>query len=180
MVLSDATRKIPGEVTNFALRTSPAVVIGLVFTDRETITTVSSKILLVTNDIFSGSLAIIPRSRDLFANFVNISSVDNRLISIPTSGKSRPKRSIRGILGNAKLGGDIKSTVYLVVQSPDLVERRRSLRHKFESNGGRVGDFDADMFFPDITVGYTERDLHESDGVIKNTDSSVASVKIVP
>jgi hypothetical protein len=77
------------------------------------------------------------------------------------------------------MGGD-KSTVYLVVSSPDLVERRRALRNQFESSGGRAGDFDADRFFSHITVGFTERDLHESDGVIKNTDSCVAPVKFVP
>ena len=76
-------------------------------------------------------------------------------------------------------GGD-KSTVYLVVQSPDLVERRRALRNQFESSGGRAGDFDADKFYPHITVGFTDRDLHEADGVIKNTDSCVAPVKFVP
>lgn len=73
-----------------------------------------------------------------------------------------------------------KSTVYLVVQSPDLVERRKALRNQFERNGGRTGDFDADRFFPHITVGFTGRDLHESDGVIKNNDSCVAPVRFVP
>jgi hypothetical protein len=55
-----------------------------------------------------------------------------------------------------------------------------ALQNQFENSGGRPGDFDADKFYSHITVGFTDRDLHEADGVIKNMDSCVAPVKFEP
>ena len=64
-----------------------------------------------------------------------------------------------------------KLTYYVVVDSPDLLKLREKIAKAFESKGGNAKSFFATHFFPHITIGFTDSDLHESDGVIKNTAS---------
>jgi hypothetical protein len=71
-------------------------------------------------------------------------------------------------LGQGNLTSDPKlKTFFIVIDSPDLV----AIRHKIKimanlKNTGR--DFNPEAYTPHITVGFTERDLHLQDGVIKD------------
>lgn len=40
------------------------------------------------------------------------------------------------------------------------------------------GKFRAERFFPNITVGFNKRDLHESDGVIKDKTTCFKPIQI--
>lgn len=60
---------------------------------------------------------------------------------------------------------------YLVVASDDLVRFREAVQKRMEAEGGR--GFVAGHYYPHITLGFTSRDLHESDGAIKNEKSCV-------
>lgn len=63
-------------------------------------------------------------------------------------------------------------TYYVVVLSQNLLKIRKQISDTFLARGGDPEKFDAQNFYPHITLGFTERDLHqESDGVIKNTES---------
>jgi 2'-5' RNA ligase len=62
-------------------------------------------------------------------------------------------------------------TVYVVVQSQRLLEVRRAVRDRFVSLGGKATAFNADAYLPHITLGFTDRDLFESDGVVKDVAS---------
>lgn len=70
--------------------------------------------------------------------------------------------------GSAVLDGTKEETFFVVVRSPDLVAVRRAVRDAYVAAGGLPGDFDPDRFFPHVTLGFTKRDLHEADGVIKD------------
>ena len=82
-------------------------------------------------------------------------------------------------LGQAskKIDGKLEQTFYLVVSSSDLLKIRKDIHEKFISNGGREKKFDPQKFYPHITLGFTKRDLHESDGVIKDTSSCMSNLK---
>lgn len=62
-------------------------------------------------------------------------------------------------------------TYFIVVQSDDLRAIRRAIQKRVLDRGGNLRLFQADHFFPHVTVGFTSRDLHEGDGVIKNARS---------
>ncbi|GAB4267302.1 MAG: hypothetical protein Kow0029_01740 [Candidatus Rifleibacteriota bacterium] len=83
------------------------------------------------------------------------------------------------ILGVGRGVKDNDETYFLVVQSPDLVNIRERILDRFIKNGGSPGKFIPARYFPHITVGFTNRDLHEADGVIKNKNSLVFPVKVV-
>lgn len=78
--------------------------------------------------------------------------------------------------GTAKVDGKDEHTYYVVVNSPDLVAIRIAIRSLFVKKGGKASDFDPKAYHPHITLGFTKRDLHESDGVVKDRKSCVASL----
>lgn len=80
-------------------------------------------------------------------------------------------------LGKGSLKKD--DTYYVVVNSVDLLEIRKKVQKLFESRGGVAGTFMAEHFFPHITLGFTTRDLHETDGVVKNDKSCIADIDIL-
>ena len=83
-------------------------------------------------------------------------------------------------LGSGSLFIDRKSekTYFIVVRSNELIKIRKEIQSIYISNGGKAKDFRPMHFYPHITIGFTERDLHESDGVIKNVDSCIADIFI--
>ena len=70
-------------------------------------------------------------------------------------------------------------TFYLVLKSADLIKIRNEIQKLFISRGGKAEAFKASHFFPHITLGFTTRDLHEADGVIKDEKSCFANIEIV-
>ncbi len=74
-------------------------------------------------------------------------------------------------VGESKNNNNQK-TYYVVVDSQNLLKIRKEIAEIFVDRGGDLEKFDANNFYPHITLGFTDRDLHlESDGVVKNTDS---------
>lgn len=80
--------------------------------------------------------------------------------------------------GSKSAGSTTLRTFFVVVKSAGLVARRRALEDKFIENGGEPGAFSAQKFYPHITIGFTKRDLHEQDGVIKNEGSCIAPLAV--
>lgn len=66
---------------------------------------------------------------------------------------------------------DNLKTYYVVLQSPELLNMRKKIADAFYKKSGTKKDFDPERFYPHITLGFTDRDLHESDGVIKDSHS---------
>jgi 2'-5' RNA ligase len=70
-------------------------------------------------------------------------------------------------------------TYFLVVQSPKLEKLRENIQQKFIQNGGDPKQFDPHLFYPHITLGFTDQDLFIEQGVIKDQHSCIARVKIL-
>jgi len=66
----------------------------------------------------------------------------------------------------------ILKTYFIVVDSSDLVKFRTYLKDKYT-----VDTFNAELFFPHITIGFTEHDLHYEQGVIKNVNACRADLQ---
>jgi hypothetical protein len=67
-------------------------------------------------------------------------------------------------------------TYFVVVEAPALEKIRERIQATCEANGGTT-TFQGAHFFPHVTIGFTERDLFEEDGVGKDASSCVARVR---
>ncbi len=72
-------------------------------------------------------------------------------------------------VGRGQLGED--QTYFVVVRSRQLFLIRQAIYKRYVANGGDRADWDPNRFYPHITLGYTKRDLHLEDGVIKDESS---------
>lgn len=86
----------------------------------------------------------------------------------------RSDLNIRG-LGSAqiKINNKPESTFFIIAESENLLKIRRLIFQEFIKNGGDDKVWDPQTFYPHITIGYTARDLHLSDGVIKDVQHSL-------
>lgn len=73
--------------------------------------------------------------------------------------------------GSLDINAKTEWAFYLVVRTPDLLRIREEIQKAFVAKGGDKEFFKPQYFYPHITLGYTERDLHISDGVIKDESS---------
>jgi 2'-5' RNA ligase len=80
--------------------------------------------------------------------------------------------------GTAKLEDKIENTYYAVVESPDLIALRQRVQELFVKKGGKAAEFNPKAYYPHITLGFTKRDLHESDGVVKGKKTCIAPINI--
>jgi 2'-5' RNA ligase len=73
-------------------------------------------------------------------------------------------------LGSAEIqiDGKKEQTYFLIVDSQGLRNIRQQIFYEFVRRGGGRGSFDPTWYFPHVTIGYTKRDLHERDGILKN------------
>ena len=71
------------------------------------------------------------------------------------------------------------ATYFLVVSSQELLDYREKVEELFLKRGGHPQSFKSSHYFPHVTVGFTHRDLHESDGVIKDVNSCYAGVNMI-
>jgi hypothetical protein len=78
--------------------------------------------------------------------------------------------------GKLEINHNEERTYYVVVKSVALADIRREIFALFQKKGGRGEDFNPELFFPHITVGFTKRDLHYEDGVIKDESSCEADL----
>lgn len=78
--------------------------------------------------------------------------------------------------GSKTLKGKKEFTYYIVVESQELLEIRKAIHKEFIKKGGDPNLFEPEAFHPHITLGFTTRDLHDSDGVIKNDKTCIFNV----
>jgi len=80
-------------------------------------------------------------------------------------------------LGSGRAGDD--EVFFTVVRSEGLVALRQEVERRYLKAGGTPGRFDARAFYPHITVGFTKRDLHLHDGVVKDESSADPRFRLV-
>lgn len=71
----------------------------------------------------------------------------------------------------------MEETFYVVVNSEDLLNIRRKIQMLYLEKGGNADKFNPEHYYPHITLGFSSRDLHESDGITKNSKSCYANLK---
>lgn len=101
---------------------------------------------------------ITPPEYLVLKDFVNIDEI-NQIAE--ESNIQEADISILGI-GSAKQNrnGRDYETFFVLVESRKLRDIRYQIWKKFVADGGRADAFDPDLFFPHITVGYINGDVH--------------------
>ena len=69
-----------------------------------------------------------------------------------------------------------KSTYFVVVQSEDLFKIRKAIEILYKKKGGTDSGFKDEEYHPHVTLGFTEKDLHAQDGVMKDASSCLFAV----
>jgi len=83
--------------------------------------------------------------------------------------------------GRLVIDGKTEETYFIIVKSENLLKIRRAIYREFVKAGGQPDSWNPEDFYPHITVGYTLRDLHESDGILKDLEHSMDNrFKIIP
>lgn len=80
--------------------------------------------------------------------------------------------------GETSIDGKSEQAFFVVVKSDDLLDIRRQIHALLVSKGVDAAVFEPEHFYPHITLGFTKRDLHEADGVIKDQGSCVGKIRI--
>jgi hypothetical protein len=87
------------------------------------------------------------------------------------------------ILGLGKAQAEVnkktEQTYYIIVRSLKALEFRSRVFDMYVKNGGHASRFDPFQFYPHITVGFTQRDLYESDGIFKGTNSRICKIEVI-
>jgi hypothetical protein len=73
--------------------------------------------------------------------------------------------------GSTTLNSDALDAYFVVVSSDDLFKLRSEIQKLYIAKGGAPSDFNPESYYPHITLGFTQRDLHLEDGVIKDERS---------
>jgi len=73
--------------------------------------------------------------------------------------------------GRIEVEGGEKRTYFIVVKSEKLRRIRECIEEVFRARGGREEAFVAANYYPHITIGFTDEDLHFEQGVIKDNRS---------
>lgn len=82
--------------------------------------------------------------------------------------------NIKGLgCGQKTLQGDIDQTFFIIVESANLIKVRTRIYQEYLKAGGTQNAWDPNAYYPHITVGFTKRDLHEGDGIIKDVTHSL-------
>ena len=81
--------------------------------------------------------------------------------------------------GQTTIQGHKEATYYLVAKSDQLVKIRQAIEDLYIQKGGDPKLFEATHFYPHMTLGFTSRDLHEEDGVIKDIKSCIFPIEFI-
>jgi len=80
--------------------------------------------------------------------------------------------------GSMKDSGKLMETYFIVVESYNLLNIRVKILKYIIENGGDISALDAYNFYPHITLGFTHRDLHIQDGVVKDENAVIIDVQV--
>ena len=81
--------------------------------------------------------------------------------------------------GEAKVNEKFEKTYYVVVESKDLFEIRKKIHSAFIQAGGDPKKFDPMNYYPHVTLGFTLKDLHYEDGIVKDAKSCIYPLKTI-
>ena len=83
-------------------------------------------------------------------------------------------------LGKSELvvGNERLTTYFVVVTALQLLEIRTAVQQAYIKAGGAADEFSPEGFYPHITVGFSKRDLHFEDGILKDKSACTADLLV--
>lgn len=81
--------------------------------------------------------------------------------------------------GSLEIDKKLEQAFYVVVRSPELMKIREEVQKLYISKGGDSTAFKPSRYYGHITLGFTKRDLHESDGITKDERSCFGDIALV-
>lgn len=112
---------------------------------------------------------ITPPEYDVLKSKINIQEINQIAMEMHLQ-KSKYKPLCIG-QGELKLNNQFEQTYYVVVASEALFAIRQKIEDIYVLRGGQKNNFRAEVYYPHVTLGFTLRDLHYEDGVIKDATS---------
>lgn len=80
----------------------------------------------------------------------------------------------------APINNSEQAAYFVVIDSEKLFKLRKAIQDLYVAKGGTAADFNPELFFPHVTLGYTERDLHYEDGVKKDASACIINLEPGP
>ncbi len=112
-----------------------------------------------------------PEYSDILKNFVSIERIEE--IALQNYIQSSDLTVLGLGRGVVNINDKPEETYFIIMKSNNLMKIRQQIYEEFVQNGGDNNAWDPNHFHPHITVGYSLRDLHEADGVIKDVAHSL-------
>ncbi|MDD0853616.1 hypothetical protein HBN50_10925 [Halobacteriovorax sp. GB3] len=114
-----------------------------------------------------------PEYRNILSPYLSMARINELAQNLEIQ---RSDLKILGLgMGEKEINGKVEKTFFIIVDSMNLRKIRHQIYQEYLLRGGPAERFDPTWFFPHITIGYTKRDLHEKDGIIKNLKHSFYS-----
>jgi hypothetical protein len=112
-----------------------------------------------------------PEYANILKNFVSIERIEE--IALLNDIQSSDLTILGLGRGVANINNKAQETYFIIMKSNNLLKIRQQIYKEFVKNGGDKNAWNPNHFYPHITVGYSLRDLHEEDGVIKDVAHSL-------
>lgn len=77
--------------------------------------------------------------------------------------------------GEAQINNKAEETYFIIAQSQNLLRIRQEIYKEYLQNGSPAKAWNPNHYYPHITIGFSLRDLHEVDSVIKDMAHSYDS-----
>lgn len=114
-----------------------------------------------------------PEYTDVIKKFVSIERIEEIALQNTIQASDLVVLGLgRGVVN---INDKAEETYFIIMKSHNLLKIRQQIYEEFVKNGGDKNAWDPKHFYPHITVGYSLRDLHEADGVIKDVEHSLDS-----
>jgi 2'-5' RNA ligase len=108
---------------------------------------------------------------DTLKKFISIERIEQIALD---AGIQKSDLSLQGIgKGEVVINTKTEQTYFLIAHSENLLKIRNLIYQEYVQNGGPADSWNPNAFYPHITIGYTLRDLHIEDGVIKDASHSL-------
>lgn len=121
-----------------------------------------------------------PEFKNQFQSIIDLQQLENLRDSQQESLKNFKELCI----GRAekRIDGKIESTWFVVVEGEGLLNYRQAANDLLKKKKASVQSeaFARSSWNPHITLGFTLRDLHDSDGIVKNSSQCVYQLPLTP
>ena len=101
--------------------------------------------------------------------FITIEEIDE--IALASQIQSRAFSVVCVGRGQKEFSGKLESTYFLVVNSTELFSIRQKISDLVHKRSGEGRLLSVDDYYPHITIGFTKKDLHANDGIVKDLES---------